>query len=115
MQTKLTKAQTDQRRGESREAAASRGELQTAPAAAKRTPAQQRTQAPRDIDAMDYFIYPASTPAHNAVGGVIDGNNNEVVLMDTTPVAEEAEMSKEMGILYDALFEALFTMRDELA
>ena len=35
--------------------------------------------------------------------------------LDTTPVAEEAEMSKEMGIRYDALFEALFTMRDELA
>ena len=116
MQTKLTKAQADQRRGESREAAASRGELPTAPAnPAKRTPAQQRTQAPRDIDAMDDFIYPASTPAHNAAGAGIDGNNNEVVLMDTTPVAEEAEMSKEMGIRYDALFEALFTMRDELA
>ena len=35
--------------------------------------------------------------------------------MDTTPVAEEAEMSKEEAFRYDAMYEALFRLRDEIA
>ena len=108
MQTKLTKEQADQRRGEAREAAVRRGEIPTAPAGlGGRSPAQNF----QSIDAIDDFIYPAATPANK--GGA--GNNDDVVLMDTTPVAEEAEMSKEEAFRYDAMYEALFRLRDEIA
>ena len=108
MQTKLTKEHADQRRGEAREAAVRRGEIPTAPAGlGGRSPAQNF----QSIDAIDDFIYPAATPANK--GGA--GNNDDVVLMDTTPVAEEAEMSKEEAFRYDAIYEALLRLRDEIA